>query len=80
MVNFVKTELRKIQKVLSADYPECLESLRENDEMLENEDEEQRKSSRVAFLKITLHFLRRMKQRKLADHLQSSKNLLLALT
>lgn len=48
--------------------------------MLENEDEEQRKSSRVAFLKITLHFLRRMKQRKLADHLQSSKNLLLALT
>ncbi|XP_026050372.1 NLR family CARD domain-containing protein 3-like [Astatotilapia calliptera] len=71
MVNFVKTELRKIQKVLSADYPKCLESLRENDEMLENEDEEQRKSSRVAFLKITLQFLRRMKQRKLADHLQS---------
>uniref|UniRef100_A0A8D0CVR7 NACHT domain-containing protein n=1 Tax=Sander lucioperca TaxID=283035 RepID=A0A8D0CVR7_SANLU len=61
---FVKNELKKIQKVLSPDYPECSESQREN------EDEEQR-SSREAFLKITLHFLRRMKQDELADRLQS---------
>ncbi|XP_039676642.1 protein NLRC3-like [Perca fluviatilis] len=61
---FVKNELKKIQKVLNPDYTECLESQRED------EDEEQR-SSREAFLKITLHFLRRMKQEELADRLQS---------
>ncbi|XP_035857014.1 NLR family CARD domain-containing protein 3-like [Sander lucioperca] len=62
---FVKNELKKIQKVLSPDYPECSESQREG------EDEEQR-SSREAFLKITLHFLKRMKQDELADRLQST--------
>ncbi|KAL4006149.1 hypothetical protein ACER0C_000001 [Sarotherodon galilaeus] len=39
------------------DYPECLES--------------QRSSSREAFVKITVDFLRRMKQEELADRLQS---------
>uniref|UniRef100_A0A8D0D6Q1 NACHT domain-containing protein n=1 Tax=Sander lucioperca TaxID=283035 RepID=A0A8D0D6Q1_SANLU len=63
---FVKNELKKIHKVLNPDYPECLESQRED----EAEDEEQR-SSRESFLKITLHFLRRMKQEELADRLQS---------
>uniref|UniRef100_A0A3B4GX84 B30.2/SPRY domain-containing protein n=1 Tax=Pundamilia nyererei TaxID=303518 RepID=A0A3B4GX84_9CICH len=61
IITFVKNELKKIQKVLSLDYPECLESQRE---------EEQRRSSREAFVKITVEFLRRMKQDKLADHLQ----------
>uniref|UniRef100_A0A8P4G556 Protein NLRC3 n=1 Tax=Dicentrarchus labrax TaxID=13489 RepID=A0A8P4G556_DICLA len=70
IVNFVKNELKKIQKVLSSDYPECLESQREDEEVLDGEDEEQRRS-RKAFLKITLHFLRRMKQEELADCLQS---------
>ncbi|XP_072235782.1 NLR family CARD domain-containing protein 3-like [Leuresthes tenuis] len=64
MVTFVKEELKKIQKVLSPVYPECLESQREDD------DEEQR-SSREALVKITVHFLRRMKQEELADRLQS---------
>ncbi|XP_035859506.1 NLR family CARD domain-containing protein 3-like [Sander lucioperca] len=64
IITFVKNELKKIQKVLGTDYPECLESQRED------EDEEQRRS-REAFLKITLHFMRRMKQDDLADHLQS---------
>ncbi|XP_030265549.1 NLR family CARD domain-containing protein 3-like, partial [Sparus aurata] len=59
IVIFVKNELKKIQKVL------------EDDEVLDGEDEEQRRSSREAFLKITLHFLRRMKQEELADCLQS---------
>ncbi|XP_032365449.1 NLR family CARD domain-containing protein 3 isoform X2 [Etheostoma spectabile] len=71
IVTFVKNELKKIQKVLSPDYPEYLESQREDEEVLEGEDEEQRRSSREAFLKITLHFLRRMKQEELADRLQS---------
>ncbi|KAF1380194.1 hypothetical protein PFLUV_G00184260 [Perca fluviatilis] len=68
---FVKNELKKIQKVLSPDYPECLESQSEDEKVLDGEDEEQRRSSREAFLKITQHFLRRMKQEELADRLQS---------
>ncbi|XP_039681973.1 protein NLRC3-like [Perca fluviatilis] len=68
---FVKNELKKIQKVLSPDYPECLESKRGDEVAMDSEDEEQRRSSREEFLKITLHFLRRMKQEELADCLQS---------
>ncbi|XP_026016331.1 protein NLRC3-like [Astatotilapia calliptera] len=63
IITFVKNELQKIQKVLSPDYPECLESKRE--------DDEERRSSREAFVKIALGFLRRMKQEELADRLQS---------
>uniref|UniRef100_A0AAZ1WZB4 B30.2/SPRY domain-containing protein n=1 Tax=Oreochromis aureus TaxID=47969 RepID=A0AAZ1WZB4_OREAU len=57
IITFVKNELKKIQKVLSPDYPECLEF--------------QRSSSREAFVKITVDFLGRMKQEELADRLQS---------
>ncbi|XP_067439922.1 NLR family CARD domain-containing protein 3-like isoform X2 [Thunnus thynnus] len=71
IVTFVKNELKKMQKVLSSDYPECLESQREDEEVLDGEEEEQRSSSREAFLKITLHFLRIMKQEELADRLQN---------
>ncbi|XP_068584930.1 NLR family CARD domain-containing protein 3-like [Cebidichthys violaceus] len=71
IVTFVKNELKKVQRVLSLDYPECLESQKEDEEVLDGEDEEQRRSSREAFVKITLNFLRRMKQEELADRLQS---------
>uniref|UniRef100_A0A8P4K1Z9 NACHT domain-containing protein n=1 Tax=Dicentrarchus labrax TaxID=13489 RepID=A0A8P4K1Z9_DICLA len=71
IVTFVKNELKKIKKGLSSGYPEWLESQREDEEVLDSEDEEQRRSSREAFLKITVHFLRRMKQEELADRLQS---------
>ncbi|XP_034534292.1 NLR family CARD domain-containing protein 3-like [Notolabrus celidotus] len=64
IISFVKTELKKIQRVLSPDYQGCYKSQRDD------EDEEQRRS-REAFLEITLHFLRRMKQEELADCLQS---------
>ncbi|XP_060895202.1 NACHT, LRR and PYD domains-containing protein 3-like isoform X3 [Labrus mixtus] len=63
IVTFVKNELKRVQRVLSPDYPECLES--------QSEDEEQGRSCKEEFLKITLHFLRRMKQEELADCLQS---------
>ncbi|XP_067357072.1 NACHT, LRR and PYD domains-containing protein 3-like isoform X2 [Channa argus] len=66
IVTFVKNELKKIQKSL-----ECLESQREDEEVLNGEDEEQRRSSRESFLKITVNFLRRMKQEELADCLHS---------
>uniref|UniRef100_G3PQN7 FISNA domain-containing protein n=1 Tax=Gasterosteus aculeatus TaxID=69293 RepID=G3PQN7_GASAC len=65
VLTFVKNELKKLQKVVSSDYPECLE---EQDE--EELDEEQRRS-REAFVKISVHFLRRMKQEELAERLQS---------
>lgn len=74
MVTFVKKELKKMQKVVSPDYPECSESQREDEEELEGEDEEQR-SSREMFQQITVFFLRRMKQEKLAERLQSSKRI-----
>ncbi|XP_051794983.1 NLR family CARD domain-containing protein 3-like isoform X2 [Acanthochromis polyacanthus] len=71
MVTFVKKELKKMQKLVSPDYPECSsESQREDEEELEGDDEEQR-SSREMFEQITVLFLRRMKQEKLADCLQS---------
>ncbi|XP_023129734.2 NACHT, LRR and PYD domains-containing protein 12-like [Amphiprion ocellaris] len=70
MVTFVKKELKKMQKVVSPDYPEWSESQREDEEELEGDDEEQR-SSREMFQQITVLFLRRMKQEKLADCLQS---------
>uniref|UniRef100_A0A669F2L7 NACHT domain-containing protein n=1 Tax=Oreochromis niloticus TaxID=8128 RepID=A0A669F2L7_ORENI len=62
IITFVKNELKKIQKVLSPDYPECLESQKEDDE---------ERRSREAFVKIAMDFLRRMKQEELADRLQS---------
>ncbi|XP_042260137.1 NLR family CARD domain-containing protein 3-like isoform X3 [Thunnus maccoyii] len=71
IITFVKNELKKMQRVLSPDYPECLESQREDEEVLDCGEEEERRSSRESFLKITLHFLRRMKQEELADRLQS---------
>ena len=74
MVTFVKKELKKMQKVVSPDYPECSESQREDEEELEGDDEDER-SSREMFQQITVLFLRRMKQEKLADCLQSSKRI-----
>ncbi|XP_034729541.1 NLR family CARD domain-containing protein 3-like [Etheostoma cragini] len=71
IVVFVKRELKKIQRVLSPDYPEILESQGEDEEVVDGEDEEQRRSSREAVLKITLHFLRKIKQEELADSLQN---------
>ncbi|XP_026166767.1 NLR family CARD domain-containing protein 3-like [Mastacembelus armatus] len=68
VVTFVKNELKKMQKVLTSGY---LESQRKVEEVLDGQDEEQRRSSREAFLKITLNFLRGMKQDELADFLQS---------
>ncbi|XP_062416142.1 protein NLRC3-like isoform X2 [Pungitius pungitius] len=68
ILTFVKNELKKIQKVVTSDYPEW----RVGEEVLDGEDEEQKRSSREAFWKISVHFLQRMKQQELADRLQSS--------
>ncbi|XP_076737400.1 protein NLRC3-like [Maylandia zebra] len=62
IITFVKNELKKIQKALNPNKPQCLE--------FQREDDEQRRNSRDAFVKITVDFLRRMKQEELADRLQ----------
>uniref|UniRef100_A0A665TD71 NACHT domain-containing protein n=1 Tax=Echeneis naucrates TaxID=173247 RepID=A0A665TD71_ECHNA len=69
IVCFVKNELKKIKRSLSPDYPQFIKN--DDDEV----DEEQRRS-REAFLKITMNFLRRMKQEELADCLQSRSHAL----
>uniref|UniRef100_A0A669EPJ8 B30.2/SPRY domain-containing protein n=1 Tax=Oreochromis niloticus TaxID=8128 RepID=A0A669EPJ8_ORENI len=61
IITFVKNELKKIQKALNPSKPQCLEFQREDDEQ---------RSSREAFVKITVDFLRRMKQEEMADRLQ----------
>ncbi|XP_029922306.1 NLR family CARD domain-containing protein 3-like [Myripristis murdjan] len=68
---FVKKELKNLQRSLSPDYPECSERQREDEEVLDGDEEEQRKRSREFFLQITLHLLRRMKQEELAERLWS---------
>ncbi|XP_031704129.1 protein NLRC3-like isoform X1 [Anarrhichthys ocellatus] len=66
IVTFVKDELKKFKKVLG---PE--EGLKEDDDIMGREDDEQRNSNRDAVLKLALNFLRNMKQKQLADSLQS---------
>ncbi|CAI5677856.1 unnamed protein product [Oreochromis niloticus] len=63
IIAFVKDELKKIQKVLNPDCPECLETQRQDDDWS--------RSSREAFVKITVDFLRKIRQDKLADRLQA---------
>ncbi|XP_071335764.1 NLR family CARD domain-containing protein 3-like [Trachinotus anak] len=63
IVTFVRKELRIFLEVLHPDYSDSSERQREDEE-----DEEQR-TGREAFLKITLNFLRRMKQEELAESL-----------
>ncbi|XP_076020769.1 protein NLRC3-like [Genypterus blacodes] len=71
IVRFVKNELKSFQKGLSPDYPEFSKTQMEDEEVLSGEDEEQRRGSREALMKITENFLRRMKQEELADSLHS---------
>ncbi|XP_041831397.1 NLR family CARD domain-containing protein 3-like [Melanotaenia boesemani] len=71
IVSFVKNELKRIHKDLSPDSPESSETQTENEKLLNDEDEAQRKTNRELFLKIMVYFLRQMKQEELADRLQS---------
>ncbi|CAI5682875.1 unnamed protein product [Oreochromis niloticus] len=68
IITFVKNELKKMQNDLNPDYSECQ---RDEEEVLDSEEEKQRRSSRDAFLKLAVNVLRIMKQEELADCLQS---------
>lgn len=70
---FVRNEMKKLLKVLNP--YECTEE--QDEEVVEGEDEEQMRSSREAFLKITLNFLRKFKHDELAESLQSSMTILM---
>ncbi|KAM4606446.1 protein NLRC3-like isoform 2-T2 [Polymixia lowei] len=71
IITLVKKELKRFQRVLTPDYPECLERQREDEKVGGGDEEEQRRNAREAVLEITLHFLRSMKQEELADSLES---------
>lgn len=73
IIGFVKSELEKFLNVVGPDYHEYLKNQRENEELLDGGEEEQENTSGESFLKLTLDFLRRMKQKRLADYLHSSK-------
>uniref|UniRef100_A0A669AZN3 B30.2/SPRY domain-containing protein n=1 Tax=Oreochromis niloticus TaxID=8128 RepID=A0A669AZN3_ORENI len=77
IVTFMKKELKKMKKLLSSDYPEGSNNQSEDEEILEDYNGEKRHSSKDAFLKITLHFLRKQKWEQMADYLQKKYTSLL---
>uniref|UniRef100_A0A8C7HGI4 NACHT, LRR and PYD domains-containing protein 12-like n=1 Tax=Oncorhynchus kisutch TaxID=8019 RepID=A0A8C7HGI4_ONCKI len=70
MMTFVKNELKMFKRILSPELPEGFESQKQDKEVLDAEDEQQESSAREGALKITLHILRKMNQKELADTLE----------
>ncbi|XP_055768097.1 NLR family CARD domain-containing protein 3-like [Salvelinus fontinalis] len=68
IMTFVKNELNKFKRILSPELPEGFESQKQ--EVVDAEDEKQESSAREGALKITLHVLRKMNQKELADTLE----------
>uniref|UniRef100_A0A6Q2YSA3 NACHT domain-containing protein n=1 Tax=Esox lucius TaxID=8010 RepID=A0A6Q2YSA3_ESOLU len=73
IMTFVKKELKRFKTMLSSDLPEGFESQREDEEGLDTEDEKQESSAKEGALMITLHVLRKMNQKHLADTLEKSQ-------
>ncbi|XP_067092022.1 LOW QUALITY PROTEIN: NACHT, LRR and PYD domains-containing protein 12-like [Osmerus mordax] len=59
-----------MKRILSPDFPEGLESQREDQEVVDPEYQKQESSAREGALKITLHVLRNMNHKELADTLE----------
>nr|XP_046190113.1 NLR family CARD domain-containing protein 3-like isoform X1 [Oncorhynchus gorbuscha] len=70
IMTFVKNELKMFKRILSPELPEGFESQKQDKEVVDTEDEKQEGSAREGALKITLHILRRMNQKELADTLE----------
>uniref|UniRef100_A0A8C7HPN5 NACHT, LRR and PYD domains-containing protein 12-like n=1 Tax=Oncorhynchus kisutch TaxID=8019 RepID=A0A8C7HPN5_ONCKI len=70
IMTFVKNELKMFKRILSPELPEGFESQKQDKEVVEAEDEKQESSAREGALKITLHILRKMNQKELADTLE----------
>ncbi|XP_064841885.1 LOW QUALITY PROTEIN: NLR family CARD domain-containing protein 3-like [Oncorhynchus masou masou] len=70
IMTFVKNELKTFKRILSPELPEGFESQKQHKEVVDAEDEKQESSAREGALKITLHVLRKMNQKELADTLE----------
>ncbi|XP_070998135.1 NLR family CARD domain-containing protein 3-like [Oncorhynchus clarkii lewisi] len=70
IMTFVKNELKMFKRILSPELPEGFESQKQDKEVVDSEDEKQESSAREGALKITLHVLRKMNQKELADTLE----------
>ncbi|XP_034151364.1 NLR family CARD domain-containing protein 3-like isoform X2 [Esox lucius] len=70
---FVKKELKRFKTMLSSDLPGGFNSQREDEEGVDPEDEKQESSAKEGALKITLHVLRKMNQKDLADTLEKNE-------
>nr|XP_046182743.1 NLR family CARD domain-containing protein 3-like isoform X2 [Oncorhynchus gorbuscha] len=68
IMTFVKNELKMFKRILGPELPEGFESQKQ--EVVDAEDEKQESSAREGALKITLHILRKMNQKELADTLE----------
>uniref|UniRef100_A0A8C7KDD3 Uncharacterized protein n=1 Tax=Oncorhynchus kisutch TaxID=8019 RepID=A0A8C7KDD3_ONCKI len=73
MMTFVKNELRLFKRNLCPELPEGFESQKQDKEVVDAEDEKQESSAREGALKITLHILRKMNQKELADTLEKNE-------
>ncbi|XP_038844654.1 NLR family CARD domain-containing protein 3-like, partial [Salvelinus namaycush] len=73
IMTFVKNELKMFKRILSPELPEGFESQKQDKEVVDAEDEKQESSAREGALKITLHVLRKMNQKELADTLEKNE-------
>nr|XP_046193990.1 NLR family CARD domain-containing protein 3-like [Oncorhynchus gorbuscha] len=71
IITFVKNELKMFKRILSPELPQGFESQKQ--EVVDAEDEKQESSAREGALKITLHVLRKMNQKELADTLEKNE-------
>ncbi|XP_020325201.2 NLR family CARD domain-containing protein 3 [Oncorhynchus kisutch] len=72
IITFVKNELKTFKRILSPELPQGFESQKQ--EVVDAEDEKQESSAREGALKITLHVLRKMNQKELADTLEKNSD------
>ncbi|XP_031669952.1 NLR family CARD domain-containing protein 3-like isoform X1 [Oncorhynchus kisutch] len=72
IITFVKNELKRYKRILSPELPQGFESQKQDKEV-DAEDEKQESSAREGALKITLHVLRKMNQKELADTLEKNE-------
>ncbi|XP_045068631.1 NLR family CARD domain-containing protein 3-like, partial [Coregonus clupeaformis] len=73
IMTFVKNELKMFKRILSPELPEGFESQKQDKEVVDAEDEKQESIAREGALKITLHVLRKMNQKELADTLEKNE-------
>ncbi|XP_045577232.1 NLR family CARD domain-containing protein 3 [Salmo salar] len=73
IMTFVKNELKRFKRILGSELPQGFESQKQDEEVVDAEDEKQESSARKEALKITLHILRKMNQKELADTLEKNE-------